>query len=102
MGINWVTYEGTKMDYYVPQKGAHYELIVRACREKINQNPEVKSILLETDDLILRPDHILPEDAPPSWHYFDIYMEIRDELIKPSSSELKRGAGKIFCRQHHG
>lgn len=73
------------MDYYIPQKGSHYDLIVRACREKINQNPEIKKVLLETGDLILRPDHILPTDAPPSWHYFDIYTEIRDQLINQSS-----------------
>ena len=87
MGINWVTYQGMEMDYYIPQKSTHYNLIVRACREKINQNPEVKSVLLKTGDLILRPDHILPADAPPSWHYFDIYMEIRDELIKSPSDQ---------------
>lgn len=81
MGINWITYQGKKMDYYTPQKGCHYHLIVRACWAKINQNPQVKQVLLETGDLILRPDHILPADAPPSWHYFDIYMEIRNQLF---------------------
>jgi len=89
MDINWVTYQGEKMDYYTPQKGSHYNLIVRACWAKINQNSEVKQVLLETGDLILRPDHILPTDAPPSWHYFNIYMEIRNQLRKngePSSS----------------
>ncbi len=80
MGINWVTYHGKRMDYYVPDKGEHYDLIVRATRAKIEQNPEVKRILLATGDLVLRPDHHQPADAPPSWHYFDIYMGLRAAL----------------------
>ncbi|MBX7244754.1 MAG: NADAR family protein [Candidatus Sumerlaeaceae bacterium] len=82
MGINRVTYNGKRMDYYVPDKGDHYNLIVRATRAKLEQNPEVKRILLATGDLKLRPDHTQPADAPPSWRYFEIYMQLRDELRK--------------------
>jgi predicted NAD-dependent protein-ADP-ribosyltransferase YbiA (DUF1768 family) len=85
MGINWVTYQGRRMDYYVPTKGEHYDLIVRATRAKLAQNPEVRRVLLATGDLVLRPDHHQPADAPASWHYFDIYMELRRELQKQDS-----------------
>jgi predicted NAD-dependent protein-ADP-ribosyltransferase YbiA (DUF1768 family) len=80
MGINWVTYRGRRMDYYVPDKGEHYALIVRATKAKIEQNPEVRKVLLATGDLKLRPDHHQPADAPPSWRYFDIYMELRGTM----------------------
>ena len=82
MGINWVTYQGRKMDYYVPDKGEHYQLIVRATRAKLAQNPEVKKVLLATGSLVLRPDHHQPGDAPPSWQYFNIYTQLRSELPK--------------------
>ncbi|MCM2266248.1 MAG: hypothetical protein NDI60_00580 [Elusimicrobiales bacterium] len=82
MGINWVTYRGVPMDYYVAEKGPHYDLIVRATRAKVEQNPQVKRVLLATSGLKLRPDHRQPADAPPSWKYFDIYMELRDTELK--------------------
>ncbi len=34
MGINWVTFEGRRMEYRPAQPGAHYELIVAATRGK--------------------------------------------------------------------
>lgn len=80
MGINWVTYRGRRLDYYVPDKGGHYQLIVRATRAKVEQNPEVKKVLLATGKLRLRPDHRQPDDAPPSWRYYDIYTELRSAL----------------------
>jgi predicted NAD-dependent protein-ADP-ribosyltransferase YbiA (DUF1768 family) len=92
MGINWVTYKGRKMDYYVPTKNDHYDLIVRATRAKLAQNPEVRRVLLATGDLVLRPDHHQPADAPPSWHYFDIYMQLRKELqqqAQPSTAPAR-------------
>lgn len=80
MGINWVTYRGLKMDYYVADKGPHYGLIVRGMRAKLEQNPEVKRVLLATGDLKLRPDHDQPADAPPSWKYYEIWTDLRREL----------------------
>lgn len=82
MGIDWVTYRGRRMDYYRTGKNEHYDLIVRATRAKVEQNPEVRRVLLATGDLVLRPDHTQPADAPPSWRYFDIYMGIRGELMQ--------------------
>ena len=80
MGIGWVTFEGRRMPYRSQVKGEHYRLIVAAMRAKLEQNSKVREILLETGDLILRPDHIEEPDAPPEWRYYRIWMEIRNEL----------------------
>lgn len=78
MGINWVTYRGERLPYYVPEKGPHYALIVRAMKAKLEQNPEVARVLNATKGLKLRPDHNQPADAPPSWKYYQIWSELRD------------------------
>lgn len=80
MGIDWVTYQGKQMPYHFMGKGDFYNLIVRATRAKLEQNREVKRILLATGDLKLRPDHHQEPASPPAWHYFDIWMQLRDEL----------------------
>lgn len=80
LGINWVTYQGEQMIYCSLEKGLHYELIKRAMWEKVNQNPEVKRILLQTGDLILRPDHHAEGCLAPEWRYYDLWMEIRTQL----------------------
>lgn len=80
MGIDWVTFEGRRMEYRPANPGEHYKLIVAATREKVRQNPEVKKVLLATGDLILKPDHHQEASAPAAWHYFDILMQIRSEL----------------------
>jgi predicted NAD-dependent protein-ADP-ribosyltransferase YbiA (DUF1768 family) len=77
MGIDWVTYEGRRMPYRAKDKGEHYRLVVGAMRAKLAQNPKVREILLETGDLVLRPDHFEEADAPAEWRYCDIWMEIR-------------------------
>ena len=80
MGITWVSFEGKHFEYWSAQPGEHHKLIVAAMREKVNQNPEVKKVLLETGDLILKPDHHQEPNAPPEWRYFEIWMQIRSEL----------------------
>lgn len=85
MGIDWVTYRGERMEYRSPNKGKHYQIIRRAMAAKLQQNPEVRRVLQATGDLILRPDHHQPTDAPPAWKYFQIWMELRSELLPPSS-----------------
>lgn len=82
LGINWVTFEGKKLPYWIPEKGEHYCLVVDAMRAKLAQNPEIQNILLGTVGLRLRADHYEPADAPPSWEYYRIWMELRDELVK--------------------
>ena len=80
MGIDWVTFAGKRMEYRSKTKGEHYRLIVGAMRAKLEQNPKVREILLETGDLVLLPDHIEEVDPPAEWLYFRIWMEIRSEL----------------------
>jgi predicted NAD-dependent protein-ADP-ribosyltransferase YbiA (DUF1768 family) len=81
MGINWVSFEGRRFDYWTKAKGGHYNLIVEVTKEKVKQNPKVKEVLLATKGLRLRPDHHQEPDAPPSWRYFQILTEIRESLL---------------------
>jgi predicted NAD-dependent protein-ADP-ribosyltransferase YbiA (DUF1768 family) len=80
LGIDWVTFEGRRFPYRSLKKGEHYALIVAAMRAKLEQNAAVRRILLATGDLRLRPDHIQEANAPPEWRYFEVWMEIREEL----------------------
>jgi predicted NAD-dependent protein-ADP-ribosyltransferase YbiA (DUF1768 family) len=82
LGINWVTYKGQRMIYRTLKKGKHYELIVRAMRAKLKQNPKVKAILEQTGNLTLKPDHKQKPNTPPAWKYFEIWQELRTELKK--------------------
>jgi predicted NAD-dependent protein-ADP-ribosyltransferase YbiA (DUF1768 family) len=84
MGIDWVTFEGKQMPYRPKEPGEHYRLIEEATRAKVDQNPEVKRVLLATGDLILKPDHHQEKDAPAAWRYYDILMKIRTDLQKQS------------------
>lgn len=80
LGIDWVTYKGTRMVYCSVERGLHYDLIKKAMWEKVKQNEEVKRILLLTGDLILRPDHHAEGCQAPEWKYYDVWMEIRSEI----------------------
>lgn len=86
LGINWVTYEGQRMEYRTSKKGDHYKLIKRAMRAKLIQNPEVKKVLMSTRQLLLKPDHKVGSNKPPAWQYYTIYMEFRDELNHQDNS----------------
>jgi predicted NAD-dependent protein-ADP-ribosyltransferase YbiA (DUF1768 family) len=81
MGIDWVTFEGRRFPYRSMPKAEHYRLIREAMLAKLNQNPKVRAILLSTGTLILRPDHVQEQNAPPEWRYFEMWMEIRGELL---------------------
>lgn len=59
----------------------HLDLITRAIRAKVMQNPEIKALLLRTAGLKLKPDHLMKEDVPPSFKYHEILEKIREELI---------------------
>ena len=80
LGIDWVTFGGKRFPYRSATPGEHYRLIVAAMRAKLEQNPEVKRILLATGDLILKPDHHGEREPPPEWKYYDIWMQIRSEM----------------------
>ncbi len=80
MGITWVSFENRHFEYKPAQPGEHYKLIVAATWEKVKQNPEVKTVLLSTGDLILKPDHHQEPNAPAAWAYYEILTQIRSEL----------------------
>ncbi|MBI1861731.1 MAG: NADAR family protein [Deltaproteobacteria bacterium] len=82
MGINWVTLDGKKMEYWTSKKAEHYQIIREATLAKLSQNQRAREILLSTGDLTLRPDHHQEKDAPPAWRYFEILMELRADLRK--------------------
>jgi predicted NAD-dependent protein-ADP-ribosyltransferase YbiA (DUF1768 family) len=80
MNIGWVSFEGRHFEYRSQTPGEHYRLIVAATHEKVNQNADVRRVLLATGDLVLKPDHHQEANAPPEWRYFEILMGIRAEL----------------------
>lgn len=79
LGIDWVSFEGRRFPYRSAKPGEHYALIVEAMRAKLRDNPNVRSVLESTGDLVLRPDHHQEPDAPPEWRYFEIWMQLRAE-----------------------
>jgi predicted NAD-dependent protein-ADP-ribosyltransferase YbiA (DUF1768 family) len=94
MGIDWATFEGKRFRYRSKKKGVHYRLIVRAMRAKLEQNPEVRQILLSTGELVLLPDHVEEADPPAEWLYFRIWMDLRTNLqgeMTRRDSAAKRG-----------
>jgi len=80
MGITWASFEGKRFPYRSAKPAKHYRLIVEATWAKVQQNPEVKKVLLSTGDLILKPDHHGEPNAPPEWRYYEIWMQIRKQL----------------------
>jgi predicted NAD-dependent protein-ADP-ribosyltransferase YbiA (DUF1768 family) len=82
IGIDWVTFEGRRFTYRSPSRGEHYRLIVDAMRAKVEQNENVRRVLMQTGDLILKPDHHGELNAPPEWRYYEILMQIRSTLQK--------------------
>ncbi len=80
LGLDWVSFEGQKFIYRSPAPGEHYRIIWQATRAKLEQNPSVKKILLQTGDLILQPDHQQDSNSPPEWKYFELYMKLRENL----------------------
>lgn len=82
LNINWVTYQGKKINYDGKDPQAHYDLIERATRAKLKSSPQLQELLLKTGDLKLLPDHAQKQGSPPSYAYFDIYMKLRQELLK--------------------
>ncbi len=86
MGIDWVTFEGRRLEYKPATPGEHYKLIVEATREKVRQDPEVRKVLLSTGNLILKPDHRQEPDAPAAWRYYDILTAIRTELQQAATN----------------
>jgi|SRR5579883_1493382 len=81
-GIDWISYGGRRFDAHggASDQAYHLRIIERATRAKVDQNPDVKKLLLATGELVLRPDHHQGENATPAYRYFEILMKIRTEL----------------------
>lgn len=80
LGIRWVTYKGQKLEYNGQDANAHYELIVRACRAKLEAHPELKQLLLSTHNLKFMADHKQSPDSLPAYKYHEIYTRLRTEI----------------------
>lgn len=80
LGIRWITYQGQKLEWNGKDVQAHYNLIYRACRAKLDQNPALKDLLLSTKNLKLMPDHNESPGASPSYFYAEIYTKLRAEI----------------------
>ncbi|MGZ3726356.1 MAG: NADAR family protein [Pseudobdellovibrio sp.] len=80
LGIRWITYQGKKLDWTGADLQAHYDIIYRACRAKLDQNPKLKQLLLSTKNLKLLPDHNEYNGAPPVYFYAEIFTKLRAEL----------------------
>jgi predicted NAD-dependent protein-ADP-ribosyltransferase YbiA (DUF1768 family) len=84
LGIKWITFEGERIEYNSSDMGKqrHYEIILAAMREKLDQNPLVKSVLLKTGTLKLLPDHDQGLHPAPAYLYANIWMDLRKQLQK--------------------
>jgi predicted NAD-dependent protein-ADP-ribosyltransferase YbiA (DUF1768 family) len=80
--VDWVSFEGKKITYCSTTPAEHYQLIREAMLAKLEQNPDVKQILLATGNLKLRPDHIEEDCRAPEWKYYQLWMEIRDTYLR--------------------
>ncbi len=82
LGIDWVTFNGKKIQYLENAKGEYYNLIFAVESAKMNQNQTVKDLLKRTGTLILLPDHHQSPNSPPAWRYAEIWMELRAQLMR--------------------
>lgn len=81
--IDWVSFEGKKMTYCSEKKTQHFFLIKEAMIKKLRYNPQVRTVLLATGDLTLKPDHNPGSCQAPEWKYYEMWMDIRKELMAP-------------------
>ena len=80
LGIKWITYQGKKVEYNGAGVQQHYQIILKASRAKVAQNPNLKNLLLSTGNLKLLPDHTQQPNPHPAYLYHQIYMKIRSEV----------------------
>lgn len=78
--LDWVSFEGEKMTYCSLTPGKHFSLIKEAMIKKLRYNPEVRRVLLATGNLKLKPDHQTGTCQAPEWKYYEIWMDIRQDL----------------------
>lgn len=79
--LRQVSYGEHFFDYndYGAGSDYHYMIIKRAMRAKLDQNEGLWELLMRTGCLVLKPDHKVSENDPPSYQFFKIFMELRSE-----------------------
>lgn len=79
-GFKLVSYKKKHFDYKDMSVGSnlHYQIIKKAIKAKVEQNPAIKKLLMQTKGLVLKPDHKQGLNLPKSYYYHEILMEIRD------------------------
>jgi len=82
LNIDWVTFEGERMVYCSEKPKQHFYLIKEAMIKKLRYNPEVRRVLLATGNLKLKPDHHAEGCKAPEWKYYDLWMEIRKDVMR--------------------
>jgi predicted NAD-dependent protein-ADP-ribosyltransferase YbiA (DUF1768 family) len=92
MGVSYVTFEGEKLIYKQPGESPFYKLIVQVMRAKLEQNEEVKSVLLRTGDLKLKPDHSPGPAELRAWQFHEIWMMFRAELQHSAAETTAKGS----------
>lgn len=80
--LDWVSFEGEKMTYCSLKPGKHFTLIKEAMIKKLRYNDEVRRVLLATGNLKLKPDHRAGACQAPEWKYFELWMKIRQDLMR--------------------
>ena len=78
--LDWVSFEGEKMTYCSLTSEKHFSLIKEAMIKKLRYNPDVRRVLLATGNLKLKPDHTTGTCQAPEWKYYEMWMDIRQEL----------------------
>lgn len=82
LNIDWVTFEARRMPYCSKTPGDHFYLIREAMRKKVRYNRDVRRLLLATGKLELKPEHPVGECKAPEWKYFELWEEIRKEIMR--------------------
>lgn len=80
LDLNFITFEGKKIQYKDKDQDLHYQIIFEATLAKVMQNQEVYDLLIKTGNLTLKPDHEQLPNDPPAWRYFEICMKIREQI----------------------
>ncbi len=78
-----ISYGTQTFDYkdFAAGSALHLDIISRALKAKLEQNPGLWELLEKTQCLRLRPDHKPGENDPPAYKYYDLFMQFRQERV---------------------
>jgi hypothetical protein len=78
-----ISYGTQTFDYkdFAAGSALHLDIISRALKAKLDQNPGLWELLEKTQCLRLRPDHKPGENDPPAYKYYDLFMHFRKERV---------------------